>query len=141
MNILLTPELERYIQGKVACGIYNSASEVIRESLRLIHACDGVIPILTNNFYKNRPFFRLALLLILPIAMTITCNQRLARLKNISVFNNKIFIRIGIRKQRIAELNQAINLGLEQLQQKQEIDGKTSGENMKRRIDAIAKGN
>lgn len=34
MNISLTPELERAVKEKVASGLYNSASEVIRESLR-----------------------------------------------------------------------------------------------------------
>lgn len=42
MNISLTPELERFIQEKVACGMYTSASEVIRESLRLMHTHDDV---------------------------------------------------------------------------------------------------
>ena len=36
MNVSLTPELERYIRRKVATGLYNSASEVIREALRLL---------------------------------------------------------------------------------------------------------
>ena len=36
MNISLTPELERYINEKVASGLYHSASEVIREGLRLL---------------------------------------------------------------------------------------------------------
>jgi hypothetical protein len=35
-----------------------------------------LIPIPTIHRYKNRPFFRLALLLILPIGRAITCNQR-----------------------------------------------------------------
>lgn len=34
MNISLTPELERLVQRKVESGMYSSASEVIRESLR-----------------------------------------------------------------------------------------------------------
>ncbi len=37
MNVSLTPELEKLVQEKVASGLYNSASEVIRESLRLLH--------------------------------------------------------------------------------------------------------
>ena len=36
MNVSLTPELERYINEKVASGLYHSASEVIREGLRLL---------------------------------------------------------------------------------------------------------
>ena len=34
MNISLTPELEELINRKVKSGFYNSASEVVRESLR-----------------------------------------------------------------------------------------------------------
>ncbi len=40
MNISLTPELEKFIQDKVSSGMYTSASEVVRESLRLLHACE-----------------------------------------------------------------------------------------------------
>jgi antitoxin ParD1/3/4 len=36
MNVSLTPELEQYIQEKVSSGLYYSASEVIREGLRLL---------------------------------------------------------------------------------------------------------
>lgn len=36
MNVSLTPELEQYIQEKVASGLYYSASEVVREGLRLL---------------------------------------------------------------------------------------------------------
>jgi antitoxin ParD1/3/4 len=36
MNVSLTPELEDFIQAKVKSGRYNSASEVIREALRLL---------------------------------------------------------------------------------------------------------
>lgn len=35
MNVSLTPELEQYINDKVASGRYASASEVVREALRL----------------------------------------------------------------------------------------------------------
>ncbi len=35
MNINLTPELESLVQKKVKSGRYNSASEVVREALRL----------------------------------------------------------------------------------------------------------
>jgi antitoxin ParD1/3/4 len=34
MNISLTPELEAAVKSKVASGLYNNASEVIREALR-----------------------------------------------------------------------------------------------------------
>lgn len=36
MNVSLTPELEKFVNGKVQTGRYNSASEVVREALRLL---------------------------------------------------------------------------------------------------------
>jgi antitoxin ParD1/3/4 len=36
MNVSLTPELESFVQAKVQSGRYTSASEVIREALRLL---------------------------------------------------------------------------------------------------------
>jgi antitoxin ParD1/3/4 len=36
MNVSLTPELERFVNNKVQAGRYNSASEVVREALRLL---------------------------------------------------------------------------------------------------------
>lgn len=36
MNISLTPVLESYVKNKVESGLYNSASEVIREGLRAL---------------------------------------------------------------------------------------------------------
>jgi antitoxin ParD1/3/4 len=35
VNISLTPELEKAVKQKVASGLYNNSSEVIREALRL----------------------------------------------------------------------------------------------------------
>ena len=40
MNISITPELEEMIGRKVKTGMYNSASEVIREGLRLLKEQD-----------------------------------------------------------------------------------------------------
>ncbi|MGH9947565.1 MAG: type II toxin-antitoxin system ParD family antitoxin [Pyrinomonadaceae bacterium] len=40
MNVSLTPELEKYVNDKVKTGRYNSASEVIRESLRTLQDQD-----------------------------------------------------------------------------------------------------
>lgn len=40
MNVSLTPELEAYIQAKVTSGRYSSASEVMREALRLLQDHD-----------------------------------------------------------------------------------------------------
>jgi antitoxin ParD1/3/4 len=36
MNVSLTPELEKFVNEKVSSGMYYSASEVIREGLRLL---------------------------------------------------------------------------------------------------------
>lgn len=40
MNVSLTPKLEKYIQRKVGTGRYTSASEVVREALRLLEQND-----------------------------------------------------------------------------------------------------
>jgi len=40
MNVSLTPDLEKFISGKVESGRYNSASEVVREALRLLEEHD-----------------------------------------------------------------------------------------------------
>jgi antitoxin ParD1/3/4 len=40
MNINLTPQLEDLVRSKVSSGLYNSASEVVREALRLMERED-----------------------------------------------------------------------------------------------------
>ena len=40
MNVSLTPELEEFVSAKVGTGRYNSASEVVREALRLLEEHD-----------------------------------------------------------------------------------------------------
>lgn len=87
MNISLTPELEKFVQDKVHGGMYTSASEVIRESLRLMYTFDH------------------------------------------------------LQQQRILELNQAIDVGLQQLANKEHVEGKVSYEKMKKKIDKLKKGN
>ena len=42
MNIHLTPELEQLVHTKVQSGRYNSASEVVREALRMMEQRDEV---------------------------------------------------------------------------------------------------
>jgi putative addiction module CopG family antidote len=42
MNVNLTPQLERLIKQKVTAGLYNNASEVVREALRLMAVRDEV---------------------------------------------------------------------------------------------------
>lgn len=53
MNVSLTPELEKLVQAKVDSGLYNSASEVIRESLRLLHERDKVREIRLEELRKE----------------------------------------------------------------------------------------
>ena len=36
LNVSLTPELERFVQSRVGSGRYQTASEVVREGLRLL---------------------------------------------------------------------------------------------------------
>lgn len=38
MNVSLTHELERFVHDRVATGRYHSASEVVREGLRLLES-------------------------------------------------------------------------------------------------------
>ncbi len=87
MNISLTPELEKFVQEKVSSGMYTSASEVIRESLRLLHTYDD------------------------------------------------------LQTQRVKQLNQAIEVGLQQLTRGEKISMKESYTKMKNKINKIAKEN
>lgn len=85
MNISLTPELEQYINAKVSSGMYTSASEVIRESLRLLHT------------YED------------------------------------------LQNQRIQQLNQSIEVGLNQLNAGNKISAQDSYNKLKNKINKIAK--
>jgi antitoxin ParD1/3/4 len=40
LNVNLTPQLEKLVRKKVSSGRYNSASEVVREALRLMETED-----------------------------------------------------------------------------------------------------
>jgi antitoxin ParD1/3/4 len=42
MNVSLTPQLENMLKEKVATGMYNSVSEVVREALRLLSERDSL---------------------------------------------------------------------------------------------------
>lgn len=86
MNISLTPELEQFVHEKVASGMYTSASEVIRESLRLLHTHDD------------------------------------------------------LQSQQIKQLNQAIDIGLQQLNKGKKNLASESRARLKKKIDKIAKG-
>jgi antitoxin ParD1/3/4 len=41
MNVSLTQELEKFVDAKVSSGRYTSASEVVREALRLLEEHDA----------------------------------------------------------------------------------------------------
>ncbi len=53
MNVSLTPELEEYVAAKVKSGLYNSASEVVREGLRLVHEQDQLREIKLSGLKKE----------------------------------------------------------------------------------------
>ena len=42
MNVSLTPQLEEFVQKRVESGLYGSASEVVREALRLLQERDRI---------------------------------------------------------------------------------------------------
>lgn len=85
MNISLTHELEQYVQEKVNSGLYTSVSEVIRESLRLMHTYDD------------------------------------------------------LQKQRIGQLNAAIDTGLSELKSGNKIAAPKAYERLKKKIEGISK--
>jgi antitoxin ParD1/3/4 len=49
MNISLTPELEQLVNDKVKTGMYHTASEVIREGLRLLRERDQRVEALRRD--------------------------------------------------------------------------------------------
>ena len=53
MNVSLTPELERLVTQKVESGLYQSASEVIREGLRLLDDHDRMRELHLNEVRKK----------------------------------------------------------------------------------------
>ncbi len=53
MNVHLTPELEQLVQTRVKSGRYNSASEVVREALRLLEQRDEVFTLRKDEIRKN----------------------------------------------------------------------------------------
>lgn len=53
MNISLTPELERLINRKVKTGMYQTASEVVREALRVLKERDDDLARLKADIQKG----------------------------------------------------------------------------------------
>ncbi len=53
MNVHLTPELEQLVQGRVKSGRYNSASEVVREALRLLEQRDEIFALRKDEIRKQ----------------------------------------------------------------------------------------
>ena len=55
MNVSLTVELEQLVNEKVASGMYHSASEVIREGLRLLNERDELPRIRREELRRDSP--------------------------------------------------------------------------------------
>ncbi len=53
MNVSLTPELEKFVGAKVTSGRYTSASEVVREALRLLEEHDSARAAQLAEFNKE----------------------------------------------------------------------------------------
>ena len=53
MNVSLTPELEQYVHSKIKSGRYLSASEVVREALRLLEERDQLRTIRLETLRKE----------------------------------------------------------------------------------------
>jgi antitoxin ParD1/3/4 len=53
MNVSLTPELEKMIGDKVSSGRYHSASEVVREALRLLEQQDELYRVRLEQLRKE----------------------------------------------------------------------------------------
>lgn len=49
MNVSLTKELEKYIASRVKTGMFGSASEVVREALRLLRERDAKLEYLRRE--------------------------------------------------------------------------------------------
>ena len=53
MNVSLTPELEKLVSDQVKSGRYKSASEVVREGLRLIRLREEQLQVLRREIGKG----------------------------------------------------------------------------------------
>ena len=54
MHISLTPELENIVKEKVASGLYNNASEVVREALRFMKTNEELVYQLKLNSLRSK---------------------------------------------------------------------------------------
>lgn len=53
MNVSLTTELDKFVNAKVESGRYNSASEVVREALRLLEEHDQARAVRLAGFNRE----------------------------------------------------------------------------------------
>jgi antitoxin ParD1/3/4 len=53
MNVHLTQELEQFVQSRVKSGRYNSASEVVRDALRLLADRDELMELRKQELRKK----------------------------------------------------------------------------------------
>lgn len=53
MNVSLTPEMENWIQGRVKSGLYQSSSEVVRASLRLLQEREDLMFHMTQELRND----------------------------------------------------------------------------------------
>ena len=53
MNVHLTQELEQLVQSRVKSGRYNSASEVVRDALRLLVDRDELMELRKQELHKK----------------------------------------------------------------------------------------
>lgn len=53
MNVSLTPELERLVNDRVGTGLYTSASEVVREALRLLKERDEIRSVALRELQRD----------------------------------------------------------------------------------------
>lgn len=53
MNVSLTPELARFVDGQVKGGLYSTASEVVREGLRMLAEREKLRELRREEFRKK----------------------------------------------------------------------------------------
>ena len=58
MNVSLTPELEKMIHKKVETGLYLSASEVVREALRLLQDAQNTTDTWLGRLLRARAYLQ-----------------------------------------------------------------------------------